>query len=147
MKTQIIKTRNIPNINGKKHTIHVKPDYLILLLLALGVAFMFSKTYMIIIGFVMILLALFAEFIMPDRNLCTFTNDFVVLFNRSNNDECTLVYWDEVVSWKYEWHGYSDLLIFSLIDGTSQSQEMYSKLSCIRWLELYAAGKEIKSTR
>lgn len=145
MKTQVIKSRNIPYVEGKQHTIHVKPDFILVALMMMGIAFMFAKTYMVIIGFVMILLALFAEFIMPDRNLCTFTQEYVVLYNRTQKSECTLVYWEDVVSWQYERHASADILVFFLVDGSSEMQEMYSRRSCVRWLNLFAPGKEVKT--
>lgn len=144
MKTQVIKTRNIPPVEGKVHLVRVKPDLYILILMALGVTFMFAKTYMVIVGFIMILLALFAEFLMPDRLLCEFTPQYVVFFNRTDRSECTVIYWEDVVSWKYEWHGFADLLVISLVDGSTETQEMYSRHSCAKWMKMYAAGKEAR---
>ncbi len=82
---------------------------------------------------------------MPDKDLCRFTKDYLVLFNRHNKEECILVYWDEIVSWHYEWYKTYDKLVIDMIDGSSQVQEMYSISSIKKEMEFYAPGKMKKN--
>lgn len=147
MRSKVIKVRNLPESETKPHNVNVKPTVFLCILLVIGVIFTFLKSYMMLMGFAMILLSLFALFIMPDRTLATMSPDFLVLYNCSNRDECNLIYWDEIVFWQYEWHGSADLLVVGLIDGSTEAQEMFSRRSIAKWMKQYAKGKEKKVTR
>ena len=70
--------------------------------------------------------------------------DYLVMYNRKSKDECTLVYWDEVVSWVYEYHNAVDILKLELTDGSIESVEMYSRRSIRKMMNLYAKDKEKK---
>ena len=95
----------------------------------------------------MILMSVFALLMLPDRYLIQFTPDYLVLYNRRNADECTIVYWEDIVTWQYEYHKGVDVLALSLTDGSSQTIELYSKRPIIRVMNQYAPGKEQKSAR
>lgn len=147
MKSKVIKIKNLPKTENKPHNVNVKPTFFLCILLVIGVIFTFLKAYMMLMGFAMILLSLFALLIMPDRTLVTISDEYLVLYNCSNRDECTLIYWDEIVFWQYEWHGSADLLAIGLIDGSTETQEMFSRRSIARWMRQYANGKEKKQAR
>lgn len=106
---------------------------------------LFMKPYLLMAAMTMILLALFSLFIMPDRKLCDFTDDYLVLYNQSDRSRCYMVFWDDIVSWHYEWHASYDQLVIMLSDGSTQMQEMYSRLSIQYHMNQYAKGKEVKN--
>ena len=56
-----------------------------------------------------------------------------------------MIYWEDVVSWRYEWHAAYDQLVIGLTDGSSEVQEMYSRLSIQYYMDRYAKGKEVKN--
>lgn len=142
MKSQVIKIRNLPqDPKFYEKIVNVKPIGLLLLLLLIGALLCVFKPYLIVIGLSMCALSIFALIVMPDKELCRFTKDFLVLYNRHKRDECYLCYWDEVVSWHYEWDKKYDALVVDMIDGSTQVQSMYSYISIKRSMEQHIPGK------
>ncbi len=147
MKSQAIKIRNLPESSGAPYTVHVKPVAFLACIGLAGIGLLFTKTTASGVGVVLILVSVFSLLMLPDRNLIRFTPDFLVLYNHRNAEMCTIIYWDEIVNWQYEYHKNADRLVLSLVDGSSQSIELYSKRPIIRYMNLYAAGKEQKNVR
>ena len=145
MRSQVIRIRNLPADVTVRHSVHVKPTILMVVFLLVGVMILFMKPYLLMAAMTMILLALFSLFIMPDRKLCDFTDDYLVLYNQSDRSRCYMVFWDDIVSWHYEWHASYDQLVIMLSDGSTQMQEMYSRLSIQYHMNQYAKGKEVKN--
>lgn len=148
MRSQVIRTRNISERSKDyDYIVHVKPLLLLFIMLFAGLLITFLKPYLAIIGISLIILSLFCLIVMPDKDLCKFTKEYMVLFNRRHKDECTLVYYDEIVSWHYEWYKNYDQLVIELVDGSTEIQEMYSYLSIRKTMEIYAPGKMKKTNR
>ena len=123
MKSQVIRCRNLPkDPKTYEKIINVKP-----------------------VGLLIITLSLFCLIVMPDRDLCKFTKDYLVLYNRHNRDECSLIYWDEVVSWHYEWYKTYDQLVIEMIDGSTEIQDMYSIGSIKKSMDHHIPGKMKKN--
>ena len=116
-----------------------------MVILVAGIVMLILKSYMIGISLPLIILTLFAILGMPDRILVQFADDYLVMYNRSDKNECTIVYWDEIVSWHYEYHHACDKLVVSLVDGSTESVDMYSKRSIAKQMAQYASGKEKKN--
>lgn len=145
MKSQVIKTRNIPeDVVKNAYSVRVKPWMLLVVTLVVSMVMLILKSYMIGIALPLIVLTLFAILVMPDRVLVQFAPDYLVLYNRKDRDECTIVYWDEIVSWTYEYHGACDLLALTLVDGSTETVEMYSRRSIRKYMKQYAKDKEKK---
>lgn len=146
MKTQVIKIRNLPEeVDKTAYAVRVKPWGVLMVVLVAGIVMLILKSYMIGIALPLIILTLFAILGMPDRILVQFMDDYLVMYNRSDRTECTIVYWEEVVSWHYESHHICDRLVLSLVDGTTESVDMYSKRSIAKQMEKFAKGKEKKN--
>ena len=145
MRSQVIRIRNLPADITVRHSVHVKPTILMVVFLLVGVVMLFMKPYLLMAAMTMILLALFSLFIMPDRKLCDFTDDYLVLYNQPDRSRCYMVCWEDIVSWRYEWHASYDQLVILLSDGSTQMQEMYSRLSIQYHMNQYAKGKEVKN--
>jgi hypothetical protein len=145
MRSQVIRIRNLPADITVRHSVHVKPTILMVVFLLVGVVMLFMKPYLLMAAMTMILLALFSLFIMPDRKLCDFTDDYLVLYNQPDRSRCYMVCWEDIVSWRYEWHASYDQLVIMLSDGSTQMQEMYSRLSIQYHMNQYAKGKEVKN--
>lgn len=148
MKSQMIRTRSLPgDPSFYEKTVHVKPTGTLVCLLVIGFVVIFLKPYLLITGISMMLLAIFCLAVMPDRKLCSFTKDYLVLYNCHDRGECMLVYWNEIVNWHYEWHKSWDQLVINLEDGSVETQDMYSLHSIKRQMESHAPGKMKKSVR
>lgn len=145
MRSQYIKIRNVPEeIRKKSPAVHVKPWGVLYASMIVNSVLLIVRSYMISVALPLIILTLFAIIIMPDRILVQFTDKYLLLYNRPDRSECTLIYWDEIVSWKYEYHSSADLLVLSLVDGNSETVEMYSKRSIRKAMRQYAKDKEVK---
>ena len=146
MKSGKIKVRNLPRDPGFiEKVVTLKPTAGLIVLFLIGGALLFTKAYLVALGVLLILLALFAVAVMPDRKLMMFTKEYLVFFNQRNRDICTLVYWDEILSWQYEYHKNYDLLVIHLSDGSTEKQETYSFRSIKRLMRTHAGDKQMKS--
>ena len=144
MKSQAIRKRNLPEDVSVLHRVQLKPTLFLILMDMAGMIFVVPKPYLVLIGIMMVMLGAFCLFVMPDGILCEFTKDYLILYNRHEKDECTMVYYEDIVSWSYEWHANSDYLTLMLVDGSTERQEVYSRR--IRaYMKLYAPGKELKT--
>ena len=143
----MIKVKNLPEecLNAPK--VSVKPKVLLFALLIIGILIMIFYPYYAVMGICLSIIAAFCLVALPDHNLVKFTKDYIVLFNVRDRSMCMMIYWDEIVNWQYEWHGSNDLLVISLVDGSTQTVEMFSKTSIASYKNVYAPGKEIKTTR
>lgn len=141
MKSQRIRIRNIPADTAVIRRVRVKPMAVIIVMLIMGIAMLFMKPYLLIASLTMIMLALFSLFVMPDRILCEFTDRYLILYNDHDRVHCWMIYYEDIVSWQYEWHPSIDTMVIHLVDGTSQSQDMYSLLSVYKYMHQYAPGK------
>ena len=147
MKSQSIKTRNLPVMETQPYIVHVKPIAALAVIGLAGVGLLFTRSVWGGAGVVMILVSVFSLLMLPDRYLIQFTPDYMVLYNHRSMEECTIVYWDDIVNWQYEYHKGFDVLVLSLTDGSTQTIELYSKRSIERFMNQYAPGKELKSAR
>ena len=147
MKSQIIRVCNIPKKDGVKPVrIHVKPTAQLIGGIAVGAALMLGPWSLAAYGIVVMGICLFALFL-PDRTLVEFYPDFLVLYNQKNPDMAYLCLWKDIVQWRYEYHTASDRVFVELVDGSTQSVDMFGRTFFRRCMNLYAPGKEVKSTR
>lgn len=147
MRSQEIKIRNLPILDTKPYSLRVKPVQILLLIIAVGIYLALQKTGVASTGTVLIILGLFALVLMPDRTLAQFLPAYMILYDNRMRDSCMLIYWDEIVSWSYEWHPGCDLLVITLVDGSTRTADMYSKRSVAKYMNLYAPNKEKKTVR
>ena len=143
MKSRKLKVRNLPEM-PKQNMINLKPTVILIIMLFIGIAATVLKLYLTAVGLVIIAISIFCIIVMPDRTLAAWNRDNLVLFNNHDRSECMMISWEDIVSWHYERHRGADLLVLSLTDGSSTSQEMYSSLRIRRVMEQYAPGKEKK---
>ena len=146
MRSQVIRIRNLPRDRVVSKRINVKPNLFLGLLIAAGVVILVARLYYSIVGLSMVILGLFAMIVMPDHVLCEFTQDYMILYNLPEKNRCSLVYYEDIVSWHYEWHASMDLLVIMLVDGTTEALEMYSRYPVRAYMEMFAPGKEKKGS-
>lgn len=148
MKSQVMKSRNLPKeAKAYEKIVNVKPIGLLIATLLTGALIALLKPYLAVTGISMVVLSLFCLIVMPDKDLCRFTKDYIVLYNRHDKSECTILYWDEILSWHYEWYKTYDLLVIEMIDGTQYTQEMYSIYAIKKMMEIHAPSKMKKNIR
>ena len=145
MKSKVLKIRNLPEDMQILNEVKVKPiGTLIFLLLASGL-FILSGSTIAVLGVVLLAVSIYALLVMPDRILMQFTEDYVVLYNRKNRDECMLIYWDEIMRWQYQKHNNEDMLVLNLIDGQTEAIECFNRNRTVSYFKIYAKDKEIQT--
>lgn len=148
MKTQKIRVRNLSEACIRQGiNVHVKPLPVLTSMLAIGAILIIASPNLIVAGLSLILVSIFMITILPDRVLITFLDDCMVLYNQQDRSMCMLIYYDEVVNWQYIYHAKYDEIIFTLVDGSKEVQEMYSLNSVVVALDEHLKGKQLKSLR
>lgn len=148
MKTQKIRVRNLSEARIRQGiNVHVKPLPVLTSMLAIGAILIIASPNLIVAGLSLILVSIFMITILPDRVLITFLDDCMVLYNQQDRSMCMLIYYDEVVNWQYIYHAKYDEIIFTLVDGSKEVQEMYSLNSVVAALDEHLKGKQLKSLR
>lgn len=148
MKTQKIRVRNLSEARIRQGiNVHVKPLPVLTSMLAIGAILIIASPNLIVAGLSLILVSIFMITILPDRVLITFLDDCMVLYNQQDRSMCMLIYYDEVVNWQYIYHAKYDEIIFTLVDGSKEVQEMYSLNSVVVALDDHLKGKQLKSLR
>jgi len=143
----MIKVRNLPQWTEQPYSMHVKPVFALALMGLAGLVLLIMKNALSGIGVILVLLSVFSLLLMPDRLLLQVGSEYIVLYNHRDISECTIVYWDELVNWQYEYHKGFDILALSLTDGSTQTIELYSKRPIARFMNQFAPGKEVKNAR
>ena len=148
MKTQKIRVRNLSEARIRQGiNVHVKPLPVLTSMLSIGAILIIASPNLIVAGLSLILVSIFMITILPDRVLITFLDDCMVLYNQQDRSMCMLIYYDEVVNWQYIYHAKYDEIIFTLVDGSKEVQEMYSLNSVVAALDEHLKGKQLKSLR
>ncbi len=147
MKSQVIKIRNLPSYPVVIQSLNVKPVIFLGTLLILGIILLLYNPTTAYFGAVLIAISTFSMLVMPDHKIMEVTNEYLILYNNPDNSLCKLVYWDEILSWKYHWRPDIDELIIELCDHSVEKVEAYNRKAFTRYLKEYAKGKEVKTKR
>ena len=140
MKTKELKQYNLPSDRILVGSIEAKPYFLIFLALIIGfvLVFFFNRMY----GISLIFMGFGCLAFLPRRELMEFTTDYVILFNKANQSNCILIYYEDIESWSYINGFLEDEVVIELVDGSTQRIECFSKNKIERLLGLYAKGKQ-----
>ena len=107
MKSKELKTYNLPKDDLLISSIDAKPGFLFLLLSIFGILLLFFESFRLY-GVSILVITLITYLYLPKVTLMEFFQDYLVLYNRADNNTCVLVYYDEVVSWNYTWSANRD---------------------------------------
>ena len=126
MKSKQLKSYNIPTGDAFIDSIDAKPNGLLVAMMISGFAMIIFK-WSNIFGLMTILFSLSLLLFLPGDVLIYFFKDYLIMYNRADRNQCVLVYYDEVASWRYSWSPSSDYLYIELIDGNEERIEAFSK--------------------
>ncbi len=126
MKSKELKTYNLPKEDVLISEIDAKPQALFLFLILIGVLSLLFRAPTAY-GVTTILFSLVAMAYMPKVEIIGFYQDYLILYNRADRNNCFLVYYDEVSSWYYSWSASRDYLYIEMEDGTTEKIEAFSK--------------------
>lgn len=126
MKSKELKTYNLPKDDLLISSIDAKPSFLFLLLTIFGILLLFFESFRLY-GVSILVITLITYLYLPKATLMEFFQDYLVLYNRADNNTCVLVYYDEVVSWNYTWSANRDYLNIELQNSQKERIEAFSK--------------------
>jgi len=126
MKSKELKTYNLPKDDLLISSIDAKPSFLFLLLTIFGILLLFFESFRLY-GASILVITLITYLYLPKVTLMEFFQDYLVLYNRADNNTCVLVYYDEVVSWNYTWSANRDYLNIELQNSQKERIEAFSK--------------------
>ena len=144
MKSKEIRVRNLPKDDVPFYVSNVKPTSFLIIAMITGICFLWIRTYLQVIGVMVIMVSLFSLLMLPDCKLYEIHQDYIVFYNRHDKSECFIIYYEDMVSWHYEWNPSYDQLVISLVDGSVEKQEVYAKYRIEKWLNSLAPGKQAK---
>lgn len=144
MKSKRLKTYNLPSDSYYLSRIDAKPNYLFLIMLVFGTLLLFDQATRVY-GIVLDTLSLILLILSPKVVLIEFYNDYLVLYNKAEKDACTLIYYDEVISWSYLWSTNHDYLNIELEDGSEERIEAFSKALFENYMNRYLKDKKKKN--
>ncbi len=147
MRSKVLKKRNIPKNVTIIKKVTLKPVFLLSIPIVISAAILVF-TSITILGLSLLGLTSFFFFILPNHVLFEMTEEFLVLYNCKSKDECTLIYWDEIMNYEYRYNKTgADILIITMEDGTIYTSECFSRNSIILSFNQFIPNKEIRKNK
>ncbi len=147
MKSKVLKLRNIPYESLLLYKMNIKPTAFLVGVLVVGVVLLFFPDPITTYGIITCTITCFALVAMPDRTLLEVRNNTIIFFNRKDESECTILYYDEIVSWRYVKNRSCDFLIVETIDNETHTSEVYKSKHLINLLNTLLPCKEKRNRR
>ena len=146
MKSKELKVYNLPYDRKIEASIDAKPYELIFIIVVVGVilSILLKVTFS---GIALVLLGVFGLSFLPKHVLLEFSNEYVVIYNRANHNECVMVYYEDIQSWRYIKGNSFDELELTLINGSKESVEAFSKITFEGAMNKYIPDKKAKSNK
>lgn len=145
-KSRTLKIRNIP-MSLVLYRMRIKPTSFLLCMFGVGIGLVFLSEPYTTFGLLLCTTVAFALIAMPDRTLLDINLDYLMFYDPKEPDTCTILYWDEIVSWQYQKQRSCDHLVVELIDNSVHSCEVYRSSRLIKLLNQFAPGKEKRVQR
>lgn len=144
MKTKELKTYNLPSDNVLLSEINAKPTWIFIVFILVGIFSIALKVSNLYGGFI-IVIGLICVCFMPRVTIMEFYHDYLVAYNRVDKSKCTIIYYNEIVSWHYSWSAKKDYLCIELEDGSIEKIEAFSKTLFEAYMYKYLKNKHKKN--
>lgn len=142
MKSKILKIRNIAKEPPIIATVSVKPKYGLCVLVFISLIMVIFSNVFSYMGVLVFGISIFCLFVLPDRKLIEFTYDYIILYNCKEREKCSIVYWEDILTWQYISRADHDELEIELVDHSIKSIECFSRRSVVPLLRTYVKEKE-----
>lgn len=140
MKSKEIMVHNLPYNRAIIADVDAKPFPLLFSSMLLG-GFLIALS-LTAYGIALIALSVMTLAFLPNVVLIEFSEDYLVIYNKVDKRNCTMVYYDEIVFWTYNRGIREDELSIELSDGSVEKINCFSKKKISRIMEIQAPGKE-----
>ena len=145
MKSKELKIYNLPEGRIVLDVIDAKPNIWIFVIFTIGL--LLTIYNQLIWGISLILFSFFMIVMLPKRVLIEFYHDYMVLYNHANKSDCEIIYYDDVLKWKYSLGLSYDTLSIHLVDDSVHNVDGFSKFAYEVVMNRYLKDKKEKSSR
>jgi len=136
----------VKNIPGGKIEVNIsaKPTAYLFLFMIVGSLMIFtaSSVYQLF-GLVLVFISGYAIIFLPERKIMTFYKNYLIIFNEIDKDYCNLIYYNEILSYRYVKGLKFDMLIIELSDNRVYELQCFDKNKVLAFMKEYAKDKEI----
>lgn len=124
MKSRVYDVANIDK-KRKKLKIDAKPMVLLFIVMIIGIIFL-SISFLFNIGIIIVISSLYLIFIIPNKLILEFDQEFLIVYDVMDKRECSLIYYEEIKSFYWDKNRQYDYLVLQLIDDSIR------KIPCIK---------------
>lgn len=135
MKSSLIKIENVDHSVPVSYTIRLKPLAILIVGFILGIICFFIGSPFSELGLFLAVLCVFFFVVLPDRVLLQFTDKSVRLYSKDTPGEVRLLYYDEIVTYTYQFSRKEDVLLFRMVDGSGYQIEVFGRRKLMKILE------------
>ncbi len=145
MNSKELKRYNLPEDRFLLAVIDAKPSFILFLIFIIGLVLVVARQYSV--GIVVTLLAAISYITLPSRVLIEFYQNYLVLYNHANKNDCEMIYYDEVVKWRYVYGINYDYVELILVDDSTHTIDAFSRTLFEGLLNKYLKDKKDKTKR
>ena len=145
MNSKELKRYNLPEDRYLLAVVDAKPSFILFLIFIIGLVLMVIRQYSV--GIVVTLLATISYVALPSRVLMEFYQNYLVLYNHANKNDCEMIYYDEVVKWRYVYGINYDYVELILVDDSTHTIDAFSRSLFEGYLNKYLKDKKDKTKR
>ena len=145
MNSKELKRYNLPEDRYLLAVVDAKPSFILFLIFIIGLVLVVIRQYSV--GIVVTLLATISYVALPSRVLMEFYQNYLVLYNHANKNDCEMIYYDEVVKWRYVYGINYDYVELILVDDSTHAIDAFSRSLFEGYLNKYLKDKKDKTKR
>lgn len=145
MNSKELKRYNLPEDRYLLAVVDAKPSFILFLIFIIGLVLVVVRQYSV--GIVVTLLATISYVALPSRVLMEFYQNYLVLYNHANKNDCEMIYYDEVVKWRYVYGINYDYVELILVDDSTHTIDAFSRSLFEGYLNKYLKDKKDKTKR
>ena len=145
MKSKELKKYNLPEDRILLGLIDAKPNTFLFLFFLIGLALVATTHYTV--GAFITGVSTMAFMVLPRRILIEFYENYLVLYNHAGKNDCEMIYYEDVVKWRYNYGISYDELQIILTDNSTHTIDAYSKVEYETLMNRFLKDKKDKTKR
>lgn len=145
MKSKELKKYNLPEDRILLGVIDAKPNTYLFLFFLMGLVFVATTHYAL--GVFMTGVSAMAFVLLPRRVMIEFYDNYLVLYNHAGKNDCEMIYYEDVVKWRYNYGISYDELQIVLTDNSTHVIDAYSRVEYETLMNRFLKDKKDKTKR
>ncbi len=145
IKSKELKRYNLPEDRILLGVIDAKPNSTLFILFIIGMFLIVIKAY--IYGTALISISVLSFLFLPKKEMIEFYDEYLVLYNHANRNVCEMIYYSDVLKWKYNSGVYYDDLEIVLSDESTHTIDGFSKVEYETLLNRFLKDKKDKTKK